>query len=205
MKKVLLCAAFAVFALTTTNAQDEDSSGLTKSDVYMSATLGFNSESFDDLDSSSMNFSPSVGYMLSDNISLEAALIFNSAEAPIFEELAADNYESGDKTSNFGFGVGARWFANPGSTFSFNVGAGLSYNTTTFEEKGFDDYKYNTLSFAVAPGVNYWVSDKFGLVAEIAALRYTSIKADADGAEAYTEFGLNLDLSNINFGMVYKF
>ena len=34
MKKVLLCAAFAVFALTTTNAQDEDSSdGFSKSDL----------------------------------------------------------------------------------------------------------------------------------------------------------------------------
>ena len=205
MKKVLLFAAFAAFAMTTINAQDDDSSGLAQSDIYMTAVVGFNSASQGDLDSSSMNFSPSVGYMVTDNISLEAALIINSAEAPILDELASDNYVDGDKTKNFGFGVGARWFANPGSKFSFNVGAGLSYNTTTVEEEGSDDAKVNIFSFAVAPGVNYWVSDKFGLVAEVAALRYTNAKADSDGAEAYTDFGLNVDLSNINFGMVYKF
>jgi outer membrane protein W len=205
MKKVLLFAAFAAFAMTTINAQDDDSSGLAQSDIYMTAVVGFNSVSAGDFDSSSMNFSPSLGYMVTDNISLEAAIIVNNAESPLSNFPADDNYVDGDKTKNFGFGVGARWFANPGSKFSFNVGAGLSYNTVTIEEESSDDFKTNVFSFAVAPGVNYWVSDKFGLVAEVAALRYTSAKADFDGAEAATQFGLNIDLNDINFGMVYKF
>ena len=33
MKKVLLFAAFAAFAMTSVNAQDEDSSGFAKSDI----------------------------------------------------------------------------------------------------------------------------------------------------------------------------
>ncbi len=40
MKKVLLFAAFAAFAMTSVNAQD---SGFAKSDIYMTGTVGFNS------------------------------------------------------------------------------------------------------------------------------------------------------------------
>ena len=194
MKKVLLCAAFAVFALTTTNAQDEDSSGLTKSDVYMSGTVSFFHTDFNVDSSSAYTVSPAIGFMLSDKIALEANLAFGNQTDILDDEL-----------SSFGFGAGARWFVNPGSKFSFNVGAGFAYNTLTEKEEGFDDLKTNTVAFGIAPGLNYWVSDKFGLIANVAALTYSSSKLDIDDAEAVTTIALNLDLSDINFGMVYKF
>ena len=191
MKKVLLFAAFAAFAMTSVNAQD---SGFAKSDIYMTGTVGFNSASQGDSDSSDFNFSPAVGYMMNDNIALEAGLSFGGATA-------ADDSE----VSTVGINVGARWFMTPGEKFSLSVGAGLGYGTATASATGLDDFTVNMISFAVSPAVNYWVSDSFGLVATVAALSYTSTEADVAGAEAATEFGLNVDLSDINFGMVYKF
>ena len=59
-------------------------------------------------------------------------------------------------------------------------------------------------SIAVAPGVNYFVSDCIALRASFGALSYASNKADG-ADDAATNFGLNLDLSDINFGITYKF
>jgi long-subunit fatty acid transport protein len=189
MKKVLLFAAFAAFAMTSVNAQDEDSSGFAKSDLFMTGTVGFNSASAGDVDTSSFEVSPTVGYMMTDNLSINASLSFGSID---------DGSEVDMSTT--GFGVGATYFMAPTSKFSMNVSAGLGYSTASV-----GDLDVNTLSFAVSPGFNYWIADSWGLVANIAALSYTSTKADVDGAEAVTGFGLNLDLSDINFGMVYKF
>ena len=204
MKKVLLFAAFAAFAMTSVNAQDEDSSGFAKSDIYMTGTVGFNSSTESsnitgdtDTDNSSTEFSPAIGYMLTDNIALEAGL----------------GYESGDdgstETTVTTFSVGARWFMNPSDKFSLSVGAGLGFGsgTATFVGETVEG-ELSALTFTVAPAVNYWMSDSWGLFANIAAFQYSSItegnSATSDEFDT-TSTGLNIDLTDINFGMVYKF
>jgi opacity protein-like surface antigen len=209
MKKVLLFAAFAAFAMTSVNAQDEDSSGFAKSDIYMSGTVGFNSSTtsystsgIDDDDTSSTTFSPAVGYMLTDNIALEAGLGYSTVD------------EDSAETTVTTFSVGARWFMNPTDKFSFSVGAGLGFGsgTRTYDANaglpsGYEDER-SLLTFTVAPAVNYWISDSFGLIANIAAFQYSSVEDSNNETSASsdtTSTGLNVDLSNINFGMVYKF
>jgi len=204
MKKVLLFAAFAAFAMTSVNAQDEDSSGFAKSDIYMTGTVGFNSSTESsnitgdtDTDNSSTEFSPAIGYMLTDNIALEAGL----------------GYESGDdgstETTVTTFSVGARWFMNPSDKFSLSVGAGLGFGsgTATFVGETVEG-ELSALTFTVAPAVNYWMSDSWGLFANIAAFQYSSTttgnSATSDEFDT-TSTGLNIDLTDINFGMVYKF
>ncbi len=198
MKKLILTAAVALFAFTA-NAQDESTEAATgsfaKSDLYVSGTVGFTSFSQDEVSTSGFEFSPSVGYFLTDNIALELGLGFGS-----------DTAANDDKTTTVGVDLGARYFFTPASQFSFTVGAGFAYQTeTTSFDAGGDDFKFNTFGFAVAPGVNYFVSDAFALRASIGALSYASAKADVDGAEAANTFGLNFDLSDINFGLTYKF
>ncbi|MFT4943949.1 MAG: opacity protein-like surface antigen, partial [Flavobacteriales bacterium] len=104
MKKVLLFAAFAAFAMTSVNAQD---SGFAKSDIYMTGTVGFNSSTTsvtgaDDADTSDMNLSPTIGYMLTDNIALEAGLSYGTSES-FNEDFGADS-----ETTTTSFGIGAR-------------------------------------------------------------------------------------------------
>ena len=203
MKKVLLFAAFAAFAMTSVNAQD-DSSGLSKSDIYMTGTVGFNSSTESsnitgdtDTDNSSTTFSPTIGYMLTDNIALEAGL----------------GYESNDfgesETTITTFSVGARWFMNPTDKFSLSVGAGLGFGTgtATYTGETYED-EIGALAFTIAPAVNYWISDSWGLFANIAAFEYSSVtESNNQDSDEYdtTSTGLNIDLTDINFGMVYKF
>ena len=203
MKKVLLFAAFAAFAMTSVNAQD-DSSGLAKSDIYMTGTVGFNSSTESsnitgdtDTDNSSTTFSPTIGYMLTDNIALEAGL----------------GYESNDfgesETTITTFSVGARWFMNPTDKFSLSVGAGLGFGTgtATYTGETYED-EIGALAFTIAPAVNYWISDSWGLFANIAAFEYSSVtESNNQDSDEYdtTSTGLNIDLTDINFGMVYKF
>jgi opacity protein-like surface antigen len=195
MKKLLLCAAIAVFGLSNVNAQEETTTGgFAQGDIYASGTVGFSNTKVADFKSNEFTFSPSVGYFLSDNIALELDVLFGSGED--FNE---------DKTTTLGAGLGAMYFFTPAKQFSFTLGAGAFYNNSKFEPNGGGEEKVNTFGFAVAPGLNYFVSDCIALRASIGALSYTSAKEDADGAEAVNTFGLNLDLSDINFGITYKF
>ncbi|MEM5566220.1 OmpW family outer membrane protein [Psychroserpens sp. AS72] len=199
MKKLLLMAAVAVFGFSNVNAQDENTTGgFAEGDVYVSGTVGFTSQSQDEAKTNNLSFSPTVGYFISENIALEFNLLVGSSK----QEFGGAE----DKQSQFGAGLGATYFFTPSEQFSFTLGAGVAYVSSKEEEAGFDDdYKVNTLGFAVAPGVNYFVSDCIALRASIGALSYTSSKADVDGAEALNTFALNLDLSDINFGITYKF
>lgn len=196
MKKLLFTAAIAVLGFTSVNAQDDTvtTGGFAEGDVYVSGSVGFDNSKFADAKSNEFNFSPSVGYFISDNIALEANLLVGTSED-----------FSDDKTTTFGAGLGATYFFTPASQFSFTLGAGVSYANSKFEPNGADEVKYDTFGFAIAPGLNYFVSDHFALRASVGALSYTSSKADFDGAEAQNDFGVNVDLSDINFGVTYKF
>ncbi|OZV69915.1 OmpW family outer membrane protein [Winogradskyella aurantia] len=195
--KNLFLTICAVFALATINAQEEAAAGFSKGDVFVSGTVGFTSSSQDDSKQNNLNFSPSVGYFITENIAAEFGLIVgsNKIEQGEFERTISD----------FGAALGANYFFTPSNRFSFVIGAGLSYVNTTDKEDGFEDVKINTFAIAVAPGINYFVSSNFALRASIGALSYSSSKADFDGAEALNTFGLNLNLSDINFGVTYKF
>ncbi len=196
MKK-LLFAAIAVLGLTNVNAQEENvtTGGFEQGDLYVSGTVGYNSFSQGDADSNALTFSPTAGYFVSDNIAVELGLTVGTGE---------DTAKT--KTSSFGGTLGATYFFTPEDQFSFTLGAGLAYTSTKVNPDGEDnDTTWNNFGFAVSPGVNYFVSDCFALRASIGALSYTSNKADVDGAEAANNFGINLDLSDINFGITYKF
>jgi outer membrane protein W len=194
MKKLLLMTAVAVFGFTTINAQDDKTTGgFAEGDVYASGSVGFNSAKFGDAKSNAFTFSPAVGYFITENIALEVNLMVGSAENA-----------SDDKTSNFGGGLGATYFFTPANQFSFTLGAGVSYVNSKFEPNGGGEAKSNAFAIAVAPGVSYFVSDCIALRASFGALSYASSKADG-ADDAATNFGLNLDLSDINFGITYKF
>ncbi|WP_299124743.1 outer membrane beta-barrel protein [uncultured Winogradskyella sp.] len=194
MKKLLLMAAVAVFGFTNINAQDDKTTGgFANGDVYASGSIGFNSAKFGEAKSNSLEFSPAVGFFISDNIALEVNLLIGSGEDA-----------NDDKTSSFGGGLGATYFFTPAGQFSFTLGAGVAYQTSKEEFNGGGEAKFNTFGFAVAPGVNYFVSDCIALRASIGALSYASSKLDG-ADDASTNFGLNLDLSNIDFGITYKF
>lgn len=194
MKKLFLCAAVAVLGLTSVNAQDGGTMGFNQGDLFLSGGVGFDSSTTGDAKSNGLTFSPSIGYFVSNNIALELQLLVGSTTAP-----------NDDKTAQFGAGLGATYFFTPVNQFSFTVAAGFAYLTDTDKPDVGDESKVNTFVFSIAPGLNYFVSNHFALRTSIAALSYSSSKADVSGAEATNDLGVNIDLSNINFGVTYKF
>ncbi|WBX74970.1 outer membrane beta-barrel protein [Tenacibaculum ovolyticum] len=192
MKKLLL-AITIVAAGFTVNAQEEVKGGFSKKDIYISGTVGYSNVSTGDVDASGYTLSPSVGYFVSDKIALELGLVIGSS----------DNTTT--KTNSFGASLGANYFFTPSKDFSFILGAGLGYSSTGSELLGVDQPDVNTFTIAVAPGINYFVSKSLALRATVGALSYSSSKLDVNGAKSTNTFGLNLNLSDVNFGLTYKF
>ena len=203
MKKLLLSSVLAYFALLNVIAQEKEtvSGGFAQGDTYVSGTLNYTSNTISDTDykDSEFTFSPSVGYFIDDNIALELALYVGSDS----QDNGAGN-ES--KYNSFGGGIGAVYFFTPDSKFSFTTGASLAYVSSKSEFNGIkSDDSYNVFSIGVLPGVSYFVSEAFALRASIGVLSYASGKSTTDGALASNTFNLNLDLSEVNFGLTYKF
>jgi hypothetical protein len=193
----------AYFALLNVIAQEKEtvSGGFAQGDTYVSGTLNYTSNTISDTDykDSEFTFSPSVGYFIDDNIALELALYVGSDS----QDNGAGN-ES--KYNSFGGGIGAVYFFTPDSKFSFTTGASLAYVSSKSEFNGIkSDDSYNVFSIGVLPGVSYFVSEAFALRASIGVLSYASGKSTTDGALASNTFNLNLDLSEVNFGLTYKF
>ena len=81
MKKIFLTVA-AVFAFGFANAQEATTTdgGFAKGDLFLSGGIGFSSEKTGDVKSSGFNFSPAIGYFISENIALGARLDINSGK-----------------------------------------------------------------------------------------------------------------------------
>jgi hypothetical protein len=180
MKKIILTAA-AVFAFSFANAQEAKSFGFAKGDVYVSGSISSSSETDKD---SETTFAPSVGYFVSDNISLAA-------------NLAISNNGDNDKSTTIG--LGAAYVFNAGNQFSSQIGLNLGFgnNDAVIDSK--------STEVSLIYGINYFVSSHFALTADLAPLSYVSRKDDVAGAKAVNTTSIGVNLSNISLGLAYKF
>ena len=195
--KQLLTLFFIGFITLTAYSQDDSFTGFAKGDTFISGTVGFSSSSQGEFSGNVFEFLPSVGYFLSDNIAGEITVIVGST--------TLEQLNNKQTLTDLGIGLGATYFFTPANRFSFLIGGSLAYVNRKDKEDGFQDLTINSFAIGVSPGINYFVSDKFALRATLGAISYTNSKADFDGAEASNTFNLSLDLSDVNFGVIYKF
>lgn len=197
MKKIIL-SILAVAAFGTANAQEATSSegGFAQGDLFVSGGIGFSSTKQGDAKGSGLNFSPAIGYFISENIALGARLDVNSGKQ--------ENGGPEVKTSGFGVEAFGRYYFTPAAKFSVfgELAVGVGSDKT---EVGNVEDKSNTFGVNAGAGVSYFLSNNWAIEAGWAGLGYNSSKEDVDGAEARNTFGLNVDLSSINFGLIYKF
>ena len=200
MKKIILTVA-AVFALSFANAQDkkEGSEGFAKGDLYLTGTAGFSDEKTDDAKVSGFTLSPGLGYFLTENIALEGQLSFGSNSDNTTEEFPGLEV----KENSVGIAVGARYVWTPASKFSLSVGANISYTSTKLDN-GIGDVTTKEIGLNIPLGMNYFVSNDFALTASWGGFGYSSNDNGGDGAPKTTGFNLGLDLSTINFVLIYK-
>ena len=204
MKKIILSVA-AVFAFGFANAQEETkeagNGGFAKGDLFVSGSVGFNSAKMDEAKGNEFNFRPEVGYFLTENIALGLGLEVGSAKNE-----GIDLYSDAYKTNSFGAEVFGRYYFTPANQFSLFAQLGVGYASVNTEAvEGAEEFKVNAFGINAGLGLNYFVANNWALQANWAGLGYNSAKADVDGAEAMNTFGLNVDMSAINFGVLYKF
>ncbi|WP_298224328.1 porin family protein [Flavobacterium sp.] len=200
MKKIIL-STVAILAFGFANAQDKGGSGegFSKGDVFLSGQVGFGSSKYTaagNYKEDSFTFSPSVGYFVTENIALGLGLTISNSSTQATE--AADK----SKVNTTGFDVMGRYYFTPSNQFSVYGQLGVGYQSTKYDAA---DVKVNGFGVNVGPGVSYFISKNFAMEAGWGVLSYATAKADSTGAESSTDFGLNVNLNDINFGLVYKF
>jgi len=195
MKKIVL-SAVAILAFGFANAQESTGKGFSTGDVFISGSVGINSEKTGDQKESGFEISPKVGFFVTDNIAIGGRLGFSSDK----EENAA-GVETLDE-SRLTVGVFGRYYFTPASDFSLFGQLGLDYSTV---DDKLADAQENEIGANLGLGLSYFVSSNFAIEATWAGLGYLSNDNGGDGAEKTNSFGLGANLDSINLGVVYKF
>ncbi len=170
MKKLIFLAAFAVFGLSNTNAQDIDSDrGQTSKGKWMigsDAGISFASSTakfeFDgaELDGkttvSTITISPNVGYFIIDNLAVGLNWGFSSSKTE-FEDAGSDEEF---KTNTFSVFPGATYFFKSNNVAPY-LGAGLGYLSVSNGDE--DIQKFSGLGFNVRGGLAYFLSNSVSI------------------------------------------
>ena len=195
MKKIIL-SAIAVCAFGFANAQDKDSYGFAKGDMFLGGFVSYSSEEVGDVKNTSTTIAPTFGYFISDNLALQVALISSSEK-------------DGDVTTKgTGFAVGGRYyFLNVGERFKTYYNFGLASGSNDNGGNGAE--KTTNMILNAGIGVNYWVNSKwavdFGLTD---VFNYTSSKTgDVKSTEMSLDInnGYNNIFAAAKLGLIYKF
>lgn len=207
MRKFLF-ACVAVFGLTNITAQEKETvGGFEKGDAYITGTVSFLSRNDVNLNNgvesefTGVLFRPSAGYFVSENIAFELGLIYSLIDRE-------DDFGGGlenTEISSFGVVIGADYFFTPSNRFSLFAGTRFSYQSEKTKSPFSNDFNEDTFIFSLRPGVNYFISKSFALRVSAGALSYAVSSPDIEGIGTSRNFSFDLDLSNINIGLTYKF
>jgi hypothetical protein len=160
------------------------------------------------------DFSPEVGYFLSENLALglDFGIGNNKTTTPI-----TPTTNSELSVTNWSIRPFARYYAMKSGSFSlFGEGAiniGGSSSQTTNGATTTDGLSTSTFGISLQPGIAYDLSDKVSLIAKVGGIYYSSngtsitngVGANAVKTETSSpSFGLGLNLSTISFGAIVK-
>ena len=200
MKKVILSVA-AVFAFGFANAQEssDQGRGFSQGDLYLSGTANFSNEKTGDFKTDSFTIAPGLGYFVTENLAIEGVLGYTSGTNTEFFNGSLVEV----KSSGFGLIAGVKYFWTPANDFSLSLGGNVSY--ASIKSEFFNtDVTTNVIGVNVPVGLHYFVSDSFAITSAWGGLGYSTSDNGGNGAEKTNSFDINLDLSAISFGLIYK-
>ncbi len=136
--------ALLILLITVTNL----SAQIQKGTVLIGGTVGFNNVSEDGDGITTINFSPIVGFFLSDRLAIGGSLDFN---------LIADD---GDNTTSFGLTPFVRYYFNDSGPARFfgQAKAGFQIGTTDFSED-----VSTALVFGLGLGADFFLNDNVAI------------------------------------------
>lgn len=196
MKKLTtVLIATSLFAINS--FAQKSTEGFSKGSIFASGQVGFVTAKQDQVKGNGFNINPRLGYFVSNNIAVGINVGFASIKAE--DGATIDQHET--STS---FGVFGRYYFTPANKFSFFGNLGVDY-TTSKDKLANPEIKTNGFGVSVSPGISYFLSNNLAIETSIGLLGYKSEKVDLPGAKALNTFQFNLGLSNIAFGINYKF
>ncbi|MCC6844082.1 MAG: porin family protein [Saprospiraceae bacterium] len=185
MNKIFSTLTLVFFMLVSFTAFSQEK-------FWVGLDLNFNSNKVGDADgTSSFGLSPTLGYMFSDNMGIGLAVNFSQPheDHTIFGATPFLRYGKsvGDKATLFGdFGVK---FSSGKETI-----ATVETKTTIFD-------------IGIKPGVMYKFADRWSAIGHFGFLGFKSNNKEVGSAKAVktTDFGIDLKMSSLDFGLQYHF
>lgn len=178
MKKFLMTIVAAVAAISV-NAQ-----------VYLGGSVGFQVTSHDGNSTTAWNVTPEVGYTLSDDLAIGIALGYGEAG------------KDATKVKTLGVNPYLRYNFLKFDHVNIFFDGGFGFANVDSKSLG---YKTNTWNVGLKPGVSLNLNENVSFVAHLGFLGFQSAKPDFDGAKATNTFGVDLDATNVNFGLYFNF
>ncbi|WP_116789205.1 outer membrane beta-barrel protein [Flavobacterium psychrotrophum] len=197
MKKILFSVS-ALLAFGVMSAQEESSTpGFHKGDAFITGSVSFNSQKTGEQKNNGFTIAPSAAYFVSNNIAIGATIRYAHNKYEVDDVADSKSTASGITAGLFG-----RYYFTPENRLSFFGHLEANYTSSKVENLAGTD-KANGFGVLLGPGVNYFISDHFALETTFGAISYGSRKPD--GGTKTDNFAVNLNLSNIYLGAVYKF
>ena len=180
--------------------------------VYVGGSLGFESRKGNDGDKASMAFAikPEIGYTLSDNLAVGIQLGYSASN-------------DGNAKSVLNNGLDAMYGSKPAGAKTYGVFSVAPYARYTFAKSGIasffvdggvyasfltggdDLYKGTVFGVGVRPGVKLAASEKVDVIAKLGYIGWQGANKDADAYFAKSSFGVNIDNTNLELGVLYNF
>lgn len=204
MKKLILLVA-AVAGLGSLNAQS-----IGKGAIQLGGTVGFSSMTDKPVggitkDSTSLSIAPSASYFITDDISVGLGIGFISST--IKNTFGGSTSEV--NATGFGFSPKVSYYKMVNDQFGLFGSLGVDYIMASGEAKNVPSSKMSETFFGagITPGIIFFPAPKWAIHAQLTnGLGYSSrTKKDNNDKETGTvsNFGVNLGLSQIQFGVSY--
>ncbi len=199
MKKIALLMVLVLTSFVASNAQFfvGGSFGIDAE----SGSYDYNGNKGDSPTEMSFDFSPQVGFMLSDDFGVGAYVSFG-----LTRENDHGDPETIDKTSSVEFAPFARYYAFRFNKFSFfgeaQASLGFGFSKTEYDGNETDGPKTTEIGFYVFPGIAYDISNRFQLMARINAFglginHQISKNDETDATVKSTDVGLHVNMNSI--------
>jgi len=180
MKKILMTMAAALMAVTM-NAQ-----------VYVGGSLAFEAWSSQknagDKSETVFKIMPEIGYNLNEEWAIGTVIGYQN-----------DKFKGINGVSESAFSIApyARYtYAKPGKVSLF-VDGGLSFTSATKAD-------WTEIAIGFMPGIAVSLTDNLSFVSHLGFIGWDQLNPDGDDNNT-SKFGLNLDATNITFGLYYNF
>ncbi|HEY9006090.1 MAG TPA: porin family protein [Ohtaekwangia sp.] len=172
MKKLItVLLSFGAF-MSTVYAQTSQGS------LMFGGGIGYTSQrqetSGEDRKYSQVEFSPSVGYFVIDNLSVGLDLSLSSSKTD-------DGFGGDDKVKTFLAGPFVRYYKfTSNDKFAFFGQAGFQFGTTKTEPDGANETKSGTFNFYISPGFSYFFNEHWAMDLQLQGIEYTSYDPNKD-------------------------